>query len=100
MAGTGAMPQTQRGGGLAEVVRGVRERVAMLSGGDRAIAARVAQAVRAVPGVPSKAISVESWRGHVTLRGELPSKDLAAAAAEAAKAVRGVVQIDNFLRTP
>jgi osmotically-inducible protein OsmY len=78
----------------------VRERIAMLSGGDRAIAARVAQAVRAVPGVPSKAISVESWRGHVTLRGELPSKDLASAAAQAAKAVRGVVQIDNFLRTP
>jgi len=82
------------------VVRTVRERIAMLSGGDRAVAARVAQAVRSVPGVPSKAISVESWRGHITLRGELPSKELANAAAEAARAVRGVAQIDNFLRTP
>ena len=50
--------------------------------------------------VPSKAISVESWRGHVTLRGELPSKELASAAAQAASAVLGVKQIDNFLRTP
>ena len=100
MAGTGAMPQAQGGAGFGGVLRGVRERMAMLRGGDRAIAARVAQAVRAVPGVPSKGISVESWRGHVTLRGDLPSKDVASAAAEAAKAVGGVVQIDNFLRTP
>lgn len=100
MAGTGAMPQAQGGGGVGSAVRAVRERIAMLSGGDRAISARVAQAVRTVPGVPSKAISVESWRGHVTLRGELPSKELANAAVEAARAVRGVSQIDNFLRTP
>jgi osmotically-inducible protein OsmY len=53
-----------------------------------------------VPGVPNNAISVESWRGHVTLRGQLPSKELANAAVEAARAVRGVSQIDNFLRTP
>src|SRR5690606_34511667 len=100
MAGTGAVPPAQGGGCLSGAVRAVGERVAMLSGGDRAIAARVAQAVRSVPGVPSAAISVESWRGHVTLRGQLPSKDLANAAVEAARAVRGVTQIDNFLRTP
>ena len=101
MAGTGTMPQAQgSGGGVEGVLRAVRERFAMLRGGDRAISARVAQAVRMVPGVPTNAISVESWRGHVTLRGQLPSKELANAAVEAARAVRGVSQIDNFLRTP
>jgi osmotically-inducible protein OsmY len=101
MAEMGTIPQAQgKGGGLGGALRAISEVLAMLRGGDHAIAARVSKATRAVPGVPSKGVGVESWRGHVSLRGDVPSKEIASAVAQAASAVRGVTSIDNFLRTP
>jgi cytochrome c5/osmotically-inducible protein OsmY len=64
---------------------------------DATLAAAVAKALAAAPGVPAVGIRVEAAAGIVTLRGAVDASDEGVRAETAARRVRGVKQVDNKL---
>ena len=64
---------------------------------DSAITAQVKALLLAEKGVPSTAISVETYEGRVMLSGFLESKDQAAKAVRVASGVSGAKQVQNNL---
>lgn len=62
---------------------------------DAALAARVKAALVAERGIPSAAISVESYEGRVQLSGFVPSPEMASRAGRVSAAVSGVRIVHN-----
>jgi len=66
--------------------------------GDSAITTKVKAELLIARGVPSTAISVETYEGRVQLTGFVDSKDQVAAAGKVAAAVSGVRKVQNDLK--
>jgi osmotically-inducible protein OsmY len=64
---------------------------------DAALTARVKQALNGVHGIPSTAISVETYEGEVQLSGFVPAADLASRAGRITAGVSGVRMVHNNL---
>ena len=64
---------------------------------DAELAARVKEALVAVSGLPSKAISVEAYEGRVQLSGFVPAPDMASRAGRVVASVNGVLLVSNNL---
>jgi hypothetical protein len=64
---------------------------------DAALTARVKEALSAARGIPTKAISVESYEGRVQLSGFVPMPDMASRAGRVVAAVNGVLAVHNDL---
>lgn len=64
---------------------------------DAALTARVKQALNAAQGIPSTAISVETYEGEVQLSGFVPAPDLASRAGRITAGVSGVRMVHNNL---
>jgi osmotically-inducible protein OsmY len=62
---------------------------------DAELAARVKEALVAVTGLPSKAISVEAYEGRVQLSGFVPAPDMASRAGRVVAGVSGVLLVSN-----
>lgn len=76
--------------------RAAMDMPASLSGSDSGVAARVRQRMRAL-GLADAGITVETWRGELTLRGTLAADQSQLLASELSN-VRGVKYVNNFLR--
>ena len=64
---------------------------------DAALTARVKEALHAARGLPSTAISVETYEGEVQLSGFVPAPDLASRAGRITARVSGVRMVHNNL---
>jgi hyperosmotically inducible protein len=64
---------------------------------DAAVTARVREALSAARGIPSTAISVETFEGEVQLNGFVPAPDLASRAGRITAGVSGVRMVHNNL---
>ena len=64
---------------------------------DAALTARVKEALDAAHGIPSTAISVETYEGEVQLSGFVPAPDLASRAGRITAGVSGVRMVHNNL---
>jgi BON domain len=62
---------------------------------DAALTARVKEALIAANGIPSKAISVETYEGRVQLSGFVPMPDMASRAGRVVAGVNGVRAVHN-----
>lgn len=64
---------------------------------DTAITTKVKASLLAEKGIPSTAISVETYEGRVLLSGFVGSNDVKSKAGQIAKGINGVKQVDNNL---
>src|SRR5919108_3066523 len=64
---------------------------------DAELTARVKQALVAASGLPSKAISVETYEGRVQLSGFVPAPEMASRAGRVVAGVSGVLLVSNNL---
>jgi hypothetical protein len=64
---------------------------------DAELTARVKEALVAASGLPSKAISVETYEGRVQLSGFVPAPDMASRAGRVVAGVNGVLVVSNNL---
>ena len=64
---------------------------------DATVTAKVKAALLAESGVDGTKINVDTFQGRVTLKGEVPSKNMADRAVQVAKGIEGVKDVDNRL---
>ncbi len=64
---------------------------------DATVTAKVKAALLAESGVDGTKINVDTFQGRVTLKGEVPSKNMADRAVQVARGIEGVKDVDNRL---
>jgi hyperosmotically inducible periplasmic protein len=64
---------------------------------DATVTAKVKAALLAESGVAGTKINVDTFQGRVTLKGEVPSKNMADRAVQVARGIEGVKDVDNRL---